>query len=64
MSHGLALPDDLPAEDRVFHRLAAALDDIPADKHRLFLAKLVLLLALRHTPQELEALAATAANDL
>jgi hypothetical protein len=64
MAHGLSLPDDLPAEDRVFHCLAGVLDDIPAGKHRLFLAKLVLLLALRHSPQELETLVATAANDL
>jgi hypothetical protein len=61
----LRLPDDLPAEDRVFHMLADALDDVGEEKQRLFLGKLALLLSLRLGDQrKLEELIAIARNDL
>lgn len=61
----LALPEELPAEDRVFHTLADALDAAGDEKQKLFLAKLALLLALRIADQgELERLIAIAKADL
>ena len=61
----LTLPADLPAEDRVFHTLADALDAAGEEKRPLFLAKLAVLLALRIDDQrELERLIAIARTDL
>jgi hypothetical protein len=61
----LTLPTDLPAEDRVFHMLADALDAAGEDKRQLFLAKLALLLSLRINDQrDLERLIAIARTDL
>lgn len=64
MHNELSLPDDLPAEDRIFHSLARALDGIPPEKQQLFLAKLALLLSVRLPAQELEPALAIAALDL